>query len=133
MLLGGAAAFGVGVLSTLTCLGVALFTLCHFELLARSSRPARLRVAIAFAFGLVHGFGFAGVLDELALPRERLLPALFGFNVGVELGQLAIVALAWPLLRALARARVGPLASELASAAVCGLGAFWFVTRAFGA
>jgi hypothetical protein len=128
------AAFGLGALSVLTLLGVALFTLCHFELLERAKRPARLRVAIAFAFGLVHGFGFAGVLDELALPRERLLPALFGFNVGVELGQLAIVALAWPLLRLLSRLRggsVGSAVEELGSAAVCGLGLFWFATRAF--
>jgi hypothetical protein len=128
------AASGRGALSTLTLLGTALFTWCHFKLLERTERPARLRVAVAFAFGLVHGFGFAGVLDELALPSHRLLPALFGFNVGVELGQLAIVALAWPLLRLLSRLRggsVGSAVAELGSAAVCGLGLFWFATRAF--
>jgi hypothetical protein len=47
---------------------------------------------VAFAFGLIHGFGFASVLVELGLPRDHLLLALLGFNVGVELGQLAIVA-----------------------------------------
>jgi hypothetical protein len=60
---------------------------------------------------------------------------LFGFNVGVELGQLAIVALAWPLLRLLSRlrdGRVGPAIAEVGSATVCGLGLFWFATRAFG-
>jgi hypothetical protein len=129
------AAAGVGALAPLTLLGVALFTTCHFGLLARVERPARLRAAVAFAFGLVHGFGFAGVLGELALPRERLVPALFGFNLGVELGQLALVAAAWPALRALGRlkeGRAGRLVAELGSAAVCGLGVFWLLTRTYG-
>ena len=52
---------------------------------------------LAFAFGLIHGFGFAGVLLELGLPQSSLLLSLVGFNVGVELGQLAIVAAFLPL------------------------------------
>ena len=51
----------------------------------------------------MHGFGFAGVLAEMALPRGRLVPALVGFNVGVELGQLAVVALGWTLLALIER------------------------------
>jgi hypothetical protein len=104
-------------------------------MLERVERPARLRAAVAFAFGLVHGFGFAGVLAELELPRERLAAALFGFNVGVELGQLAVVVAVWPLLRLLARPADGrPLRAlaEIASAAICGLGLFWFLTRTLG-
>jgi hypothetical protein len=115
--------------------GLALFSLCHFALLDRSSRPARLRVAVAFAFGLVHGFGFAGVLAELALPRAQLAAALFGFNAGVELGQLAVLALVWPCLRALARPAGGralALVAEAGSAAICGLGLYWFLVRALG-
>ena len=122
-------------LAPLACLGLALFTLCHFELLRRSARPARLRAAIAFAFGLVHGFGFAGVLAEFELPTQRLVPALFGFNVGVELGQLGVVLLVWPLLRMLARTRgegAARLVAEFGSAGVCGLGLYWLVTRSFG-
>jgi hypothetical protein len=125
---------GVGVVPRGVYLGLALFTGCHFALLRIAERPARLRTAVAFAFGLIHGFGFAGVLAEMALPSDRLVPALFGFNVGVELGQLAVVALAWPALRFVARRfdpRVERLVVELGSAAVCGLGLFWFVTRAF--
>lgn len=57
----------------------------------------RRRWLAAFLFGLVHGFGFAGVLAELGLPRDALALALVGFNVGVELGQLAIVAVVLPL------------------------------------
>jgi HupE / UreJ protein len=54
--------------------------------------------AITFAFGLIHGFGFAGALSELGLPQSGRLLSLLGFNLGVELGQLAVVCAALPLL-----------------------------------
>ncbi|MEM7410188.1 MAG: HupE/UreJ family protein [Myxococcota bacterium] len=133
--LGVASLFGVGNVGPVVLFGLALFTGCHFALLDRVAAPGRLRAAVAFAFGLVHGFGFAGVLAEMALPANRLVPALFGFNVGVELGQLAVVALAWPLLLGLSRwspERWAPRVAEVGSAAVCGLGLFWFITRTLG-
>lgn len=123
---------GLGVVPRAAFAGLALFTACHFALLGAVERPARLRTGVAFAFGLIHGFGFAGVLAEMALSRDRLVPALLGFNCGVELGQLAVVAVAWPALRLVARScdsRVERLVVEFGSAAVCGLGLFWFVTR----
>jgi hypothetical protein len=87
---------------------------------------------VAFGFGLVHGFGFASVLADLGLPRDALVLALVGFNVGVELGQLAIVVLFLPLAFALRRTRfyrrwvmVG------GSALIALLGAAWVVERAF--
>ena len=55
------------------------------------------RWLVAFSFGLIHGFGFASVLTELGLPRDTLVLSLLGFNVGVETGQLAIVAVFLPL------------------------------------
>lgn len=63
----------------------------------------RWRAAVAFAFGLIHGFGFASVLADLGLPQDALVVSLVGFNVGVELGQLAIVAAFLPLAHALRR------------------------------
>jgi hypothetical protein len=127
---------GVGTVAASTLLGLALFSGCHFGLLERVDRPARLRAAVAFAFGLVHGFGFAGVLAEMELPASRLAAALFGFNVGVEIGQLAVVVAVWPLLRWLAAAgghgRWHVRTAEFGSAAICGLGLYWFVTRVFG-
>ncbi|MEW6272720.1 MAG: HupE/UreJ family protein, partial [Thermodesulfobacteriota bacterium] len=115
---------------------LALFARCHFALLDAAARPEGLRAVIAFAFGLVHGFAFAGILAEMELPRDRLVPALLGFNVGVELGQLAVVAAVWPLLRWVARrdaaGRAERTVAELGSAAICGVGLFWFLTRAFG-
>jgi hydrogenase/urease accessory protein HupE len=67
-------------------------------------RPAPThRWRIAFLFGLVHGFGFAGALEELALSRARRVPTLLGFNLGVELGQIGVIATAVPLLAWLRR------------------------------
>jgi hypothetical protein len=119
----------------LALVGLGVFSLCHFALLDRSPKPGRLRALVAFAFGLVHGFGFAGILAEMELPAGRLVAALVGFNAGVELGQLAVVALAWPLLVLLGRRAGGRpqrLVAEIGSAAICGLGLFWFLTRTFG-
>ena len=94
---------GVGAVPAVTLAGLALFVACYFALLVRVTRPERLRWAVALLFGLVHGFGFAGVLLEAELPPDRLLAALFGFNAGVELGQVGLVALVWPLWRRLLR------------------------------
>jgi hypothetical protein len=65
-------------------------------------RPAP-RWRAAFFFGLVHGFGFAGALRAIGLDRARRIPALLGFNLGVELGQIAVVAAAMPLVAWLCR------------------------------
>jgi hypothetical protein len=123
-----------GTVPAVALCGLAFFAACYFALLGGTRRPEVLRWLVAALFGLVHGFGFAGVLAGMALPRGHLLAALFGFNLGVELGQLAAVALAWPLLRAVQRRSAGTSAAlvDWGSAAVCGLGVFWFVGRAFG-
>jgi HupE / UreJ protein len=129
-LLAIAGAAGVGRVPALTLAGLGLFAACYFPLLGRVARPATLRWGLAFLFGLVHGFGFAAVLTEAGLEPGRLARALVGFNAGVETGQLAIVAAIWPLLLAVARRRTALV--EVGSAAVAGLGLFWFVTRAYG-
>ncbi len=56
------------------------------------------RIAIVFAFGLIHGMGFASALGELGLPPQQFMSALITFNVGVELGQISVILLAWLLL-----------------------------------
>jgi hypothetical protein len=129
-----ARAAGHGIITETTLVGLALFTTAHFRLLAVERRPERLRAAVAFGFGLVHGFGFAGVLEQVQLPQATLVPALFGFNAGVELGQLAVLAAAWPVL-IVARGRGGRherFVTESVSAALAGLGVLWFVGRAYG-
>lgn len=74
------------------------------ENLLRPDEEPRYRFLVTGLFGLIHGFGFSYVLrDDVGLPSDALLPALLAFNGGVELGQLAVIALAWPLLRLLMR------------------------------
>ena len=63
------------------------------------------RLALVFAFGLLHGLGFAGALKELGLPRSEFLTALVTFNVGVEAGQLTVIAAAFLLVGWHCRAR----------------------------
>ncbi len=121
-------------LPLLTVGGLAVFTLCYFALLTRSASQW-LRVCLTFAFGLVHGFGFAGILVEMTLPADRLVPALLGFNLGVELGQIGVVLLLWPALwagRRLASEGAVRWAAEISAAGLCGLGLFWFAERALG-
>lgn len=88
--------------------------------------------AVALLFGLVHGLGFAGVVTELGLPRERALATLLGFNLGVEVGQLAVVALLLIagalLVRILGVARVDSSRTILTTA-LGGLGAWWLIDR----
>jgi hypothetical protein len=66
------------------------------NLILTEARPWRL--GVVFCFGLLHGMGFAGVLRELGLPRSEFLTALLSFNVGVEAGQLAVIAVAYVLV-----------------------------------
>jgi hypothetical protein len=92
----------------------------------------RRRWLVAFCFGLIHGFGFASVLAELGLPQETLVLSLLGFNLGVEIGQLAIVAAFLPaayFLRDTPFYRRGIfLGGSLATLAIA---LVWFVERAF--
>ena len=87
-----------------TAIAVSIGYVAAENLLRPQVVAARHRFALTFAFGLVHGFGFASVLREIGLPERGLLLSLFSFNVGVELGQLLVVALTFPALRALALA-----------------------------
>ena len=97
----------------------------------RESRLRRRPWAVAFAFGLLHGFGFAGALAAVGLPQEEIPVALFSFNVGIELGQVGFVLLVLATRRALAPA----LASSpewLARApitAMGGLSVYWCLDR----
>jgi hypothetical protein len=88
------------------------------------------RWRLAFVFGLIHGFGFASVLLDLGLPASALLAALGGFNIGVELGQLAIVAVFLPLAWTLRRTWIYRWVVVVGgSTAVVLLGLFWTLER----
>jgi len=89
------------------------------------------RAVVVFGFGLLHGLGFAGVLQEVGLPRQQLLPALASFNVGVELGQLAVITLAFLAVGIWGRNRswYRPRVVIPASATIAAVGLFWTVQR----
>ncbi len=97
-----------------------------------TSRLNPWRVALVFAFGLVHGMGFAGVLSQLGLPRSQFLPALICFNVGVELGQLTVILAAFALVGLPFRGKPWyhrRVAVPL-SLAIAAVGLFWAAQRA---
>ncbi len=104
----------------------------------RPSLLARQPAALAFGFGLVHGLGFAGALSELGLPAGEIPLALLGFNLGIEAGQLGLVA-AWLLLRSAAAglpirvpdSAIGRLLRAVPGYALGTIGVFWMLDRAF--
>jgi hypothetical protein len=101
------------------------------NLLVKEGRD--VRAWIAFAFGFIHGFGFANVLKEMDLPQRALGWSLFSFNLGVEIGQMVVVLVVATALAAL-RARSEQAGRKVAFAGsilVILAGAFWFVQRVF--
>jgi hypothetical protein len=88
---------------------------------------------VVFFFGLFHGFGFAGVLEEMGVLTENLGLSLFGFNLGVEIGQVVIVSAVFPVLflvRGLWAYR--RLAVQAAAVAMIVIASGWIYERAFG-
>lgn len=92
------------------------------------------RPVIVFAFGLLHGLGFASVLGEFGLPQGGLLPAILGFNVGVELGQLTVIAAAFLAVGLWfgGKAWYRRLIATPASVAIAVTGTIWVVQRVAG-
>lgn len=114
------------------CIALSLVLLALEVRGAHSSEARRwYGPGIAFAFGLVHGFGFANALVEIGLPEHAVPLALAAFNIGVELGQLAFVVGLVVLLRALVNTRLYRPAALASVYAVGGLGMFWFLQRSW--
>lgn len=84
-----------------------------------------------FFFGLFHGLGFAGLLEEIALPQNRLVSSLLGFNVGIEVGQLLIVVVAVPLLFLTKNKSWHDKMIQTVAVIIAVLGIFWAVQRTF--
>jgi hydrogenase/urease accessory protein HupE len=92
------------------------------------------RLALVFSFGLLHGMGFAGVLRDLGLPRSQFLTALLTFNVGVEAGQLSVIALAFAVVAYWRSNRVSyrRFIVQPASLAIALVGLYWTAQRIIG-
>lgn len=94
---------------------------------------SRWRPLVVFCFGLLHGLGFASVLGEFGLPENAFVPALIGFNLGVEFGQLTVIAIAFALVGYWFRGKLWyrSRVAVPASAGIAAVGAYWFVERVF--
>jgi hypothetical protein len=86
---------------------------------------------LAFSFGLFHGFGFAGLLSELGLDRSNRFLSLFGFNLGIEIGQAAIILMAFPALFLLRRTRTYLPAMRTGSVVLGVIALAWAIERSF--
>ena len=118
------------VVEPLITLSIAAVALLH--LLGRTAlgqRTTRLRLPVVFAFGLLHGLGFAGALGIDARWSWELLWSLLAFNVGIEVVQLAVIAVLFPLLMLLRRTSVGERAVATVAVATVAIGMIWFVER----
>jgi hypothetical protein len=127
-------ALGFAGLPTLLLLGAGLAGSCYLMISGRVQSGVRLRLGVTVVFGLIHGFGFAAGLLEMKLPAENLAKLLFGFNLGVEIGQLSLVLGVLGLAALVARSGFAPprrLVSDLASMLLVAVGLFWFVSRSY--
>jgi hypothetical protein len=100
----------------------------------QASLTARYPWIVAFTFGLLHGFGFAGALGDIGLPQNEIALALLMFNVGVELGQLLFIAAILVLLMALRKVRSEwpAWAYQVPAYGIGSMAAFWFINRVAG-
>ena len=124
-----------GTINLLTWIGLIIFTLSYSILLENRDQAERANPIITIIFGLIHGFGFAGVLTELGLPKDGIVIGLLGFNIGVELGQILVVFLAVFGLFVLGKtylSRYRHIAYDLTGMFLIALGVYWFVGRALG-
>lgn len=86
---------------------------------------------MAFGFGLFHGFGFASVLGDKGLGGDYMLLSLFGFNVGVELGQVLIICMIFPILYLIRKSFIYPYIIKYGSMVLIFISIYWFIERAF--
>lgn len=105
------------------------FSIAYVGLENLLRKEFRYRWLLTFMFGLAHGFGFASVLQNMQLEREGLLLGLLTFNLGVETGQLIIVAVFWPLLQQLAKTRHRDNIVRIASVIILIFGTLWLAER----
>jgi len=134
----GATALALNLLDNralLAYLGIGLFAACYLLATRNLAQRGNTQVgALLFVattcFGLVHGFGFAGFLMETGMLGTSLFVPLLGFNLGVEIGQLVLVAAAL-IMASVLRNRLPDAAAPILAAGLCGIGIFWFVGRTF--
>ncbi len=126
---------GLGGLPVLLLLGAGLFASNYLMLSGHLKDAARIRLVVTLVFGLIHGFGFAANLLDERLPKGRLAELIFGFNIGVEIGQMAVVLVVVGTVALLARWRLTlprPLVIDVVSSALVAFGLLLFTARSYG-
>ena len=124
-----------GIISPLTWLGLIIFTFSYSMLVQTRNDAEYYNPGLTLIFGLIHGFGFASVLLDLGLPKDKTVTALLGFNLGVEFGQILVVILAILILYMLGKSsliKYKDYLFNITAIILVALGTFWFVGRAFG-
>jgi hydrogenase/urease accessory protein HupE len=91
----------------------------------------KAKLAMVFAFGLFHGLGFAGLLQEIHVPEEKFVSSLFAFNIGIEVGQLVIVCIALPLIFLGRKKLWYSYIVKTVAVLIGALGIFWAIQRVF--
>ena len=120
--------------NTLLIFGIALLIISVLTLMEDDDISARYRPALAAIFGTIHGFGFANILSEIEIIKSNFLIALFGFNIGVEFGQILVLALLWPAFLLISKKQnqnqfIG--IRSVLSSILLAIGLYWFITRSF--
>ena len=125
---------GIGLLPPTLLLGAAIFSAAYLLISGQLHESGRLRMVVTTVFGLIHGFGFAADLLEAKLPPEKLAEILFGFNIGVEVGQLTVVLAVSGLVMFARRIRLAtprPITVDVLASALIAEGLAWFLSRSF--
>lgn len=128
----GLSTVGLVKLPVLLLLGAGIFSANYLMLSGHMQDAARLRLVVTLVFGLIHGFGFAADLLEMKLPVEKLVAILFGFNLGVEIGQLSLVIGLMGLVALAVKLRLKlprPIVVDTCAAGLVALGMYWFISR----
>lgn len=94
-------------------------------------KEVKKRYILTFMFGLIHGLGFAGLLAEMTIPKNHLALSLLSFNLGIEVIQVALVALLIPLLTKLQKMKFYPKTLRYGSMVIILIGGYWVIERVF--
>ena len=120
--------------NSLLIIGMGLLTISYLRLIEDENASSKYRPLLATIFGVIHGFGFANILNEIGIIKANFLLALLGFNLGVELGQILVLSVLWYIyvhvkknMKNINFAEIRSLLSSILLA----IGLYWFITRSF--
>ncbi|MGI8419317.1 MAG: HupE/UreJ family protein [Candidatus Levyibacteriota bacterium] len=129
---------GILVLSSRVVEPMIAFSIAYVALVTVYFNKSKLvgigksKIAVVFFFGLFHGLGFAGLLQELQIPKDRFLSSLLFFNVGIEIGQLIIIGITLPFIYLLRNKSWYPIFIKIVAGIIGFIGIAWGIQRIFG-